>query len=217
MQVQSRARGERLRRNLGRLFEVVTTDILVWEVREPPRMPRSPIDLRIEEVGAGMDWKAVVPRDRQRTAQPFIARRGDTGFLAFDGDTFAGWIWLSRQTHRDPWSGLHIQLARDEAYAYALWVEPAYRPKGVARALMVTMLRSVVSDPALTRVYGWVDQRNRESQMLLRLLGFKDVQTVRRAQVLHRRGRQVPGSCRPAFGPLSRHGRHRTIQTTEQT
>lgn len=208
------ARGERLRRNLGRLFEIVTTDVLVWEVREPPRTPRTQIDLRIVEVKPGADWQAVVPPERRRSTRPF-ERRGDTGFVAFSGDQFVGWVWISRRTHRDPWSGLHIKLARDEAYAYALWVEPEVRPKGVARALMVQMLQSVAADPALTRVYGWVDRRNRESQLLLRLLGFKDVQTVRRAHLLHRRGRRVPGSSRPAFGPLSRQGRHRTTTTTE--
>lgn len=208
------ARRARFRRNLGRLFEIVATDVLVWEVRDAPRRSPATRDLRIERLGPGMDHEGVVPRERRRAARPYVAR-GDTGLIAFDGDVFAGWIWLSRTTHRDPWSGLNIHLAGDEAYAYALWVEPPYRPRGVGRALMVRMLEEVVSDPALTRVYGWVDQRNRESQMLLRLLGFKDVQTVRRAQVLHRRGVAVPRSPRPDFGPVSRQGRHRPLAGAE--
>ena len=208
--------GGRLRRNLGRVFEVVKTDILVWEVRALPAMPRTAVDLRIVEIDAGADWQAVVPRERWSTVRSFFARRDDTGFLAFDGQRFAGWIWLSRTTHRDPWSGLHIRLASDEAYAYALWVEPDHRPKGTGRALMVSMLAAVAGDPSLTRVYGWVDQRNRESQMLLRLLGFKQVQVVRRAQLLHRRGGQVPRSSRPPYGPVSRAGRHRTVSREPQ-
>ncbi len=56
-------------------------------------------------------------------------KRGDVGFVAAVDDRFAGWIWLSRLSHRDPWSGLHIRLASGEAYAYALWVAPEHRPK----------------------------------------------------------------------------------------
>ena len=64
-------------------------------------------------------------------------------------------------------------------------------------------------DGSLVRVYGWVDTRNRESQMLLRLLGFSQMQHLKRLHVLHRVGRPVPRSTTPAFGPLSRAGRHR--------
>ena len=74
---------------------------------------------------------------------------------------------------------------------------------------MIRMLADVYNDPALARVYAWVDKRNRESQMLLRLLGFKDVQEVTRVRVLGRYGRRLPRSDTPRFGPVSLEGRHR--------
>lgn len=201
----------RLRERLGRLVDVVDTDILMWEAVKEPRRPQAqvPLEFRTVDRAALDELRGTVPDGLHREAGAFL-ERGDTGFAALAGDAFAGWVWLSRRSHRDPWSGLRICLAPDEAYAYALWVEPDLRPKGVARALMTRMLHEVFADPVLTRVYGWVDKRNRESQMLLRLLGFKDVQHVKRAMVLDRLGRQIPGTDRPRFGPLSRDGRHRS-------
>jgi hypothetical protein len=67
----------------------------------------------------------------------------------------------------------------------------------------------VQNDSALSRVYGWVDQRNREAQVLYRMMfGFTQVQRVRRVHLLRRVGFQLPGSDDPKFGPVSRAGRH---------
>jgi hypothetical protein len=74
---------------------------------------------------------------------------------------------------------------------------------------MAATLRDVQRDPAVARVYGWVDDGNRESQTLLRLVfGFAQVQRLRRLHVLRRFGWKVPGSDDPPFGPLSKAGRH---------
>ncbi len=197
-----------------RLVDVVATDVLVWQAVKAPRPARAQVDVELAELRTTEDVARVAPAEHAGQAGPFVAR-GDQGFAAVVDGRFAGWIWLSRTSHRDPWSGLNIRLAGDEAYAYALWVDPEFRPKGVARVLMVAMLTAVHADPALTRVYGWVDQPNRESQMLLRLLGFKDVQSVKRVMLLDRFGRALPRTDRPAEGPLSRHGRHRTAMAAE--
>jgi hypothetical protein len=130
-------------------------------------------------------------------------------------DRFAGWMWLSRTSHRDPWSGLHIRLAPDEAYAYAMRAEKADRHLGIAAVLVSRLLSDVRGDRAISRVYGWVDRRNRESQTLLRMMfGFKQVQRVRRLRTL-RIGWQVPWSDDPKFGPVSRVGRHSTVAEAE--
>ena len=193
----------------GRVVEIVETDLLVWDTSRTLRTPRAQVDLRVVEVGVATppDWRGRVPPALAADADAFL-RRDDRGFMGLVDERFAGWVWVSRVTHRDPWSGLVLRLAADEAYAYALWVAPELRPKGVARSLMVAMLSAVQEDPAVSRVYGWVDKRNRESQMLLRLLGFADQQSVRRVMVLGRRGRQLPRTASPPFGPLSRAGRH---------
>jgi hypothetical protein len=76
---------------------------------------------------------------------------------------------------------------------------------------MVSMLSDVATRQGARYVYGWVDRRNRESEMLLRLLGFVDAQSLLRWHVLRRVGAQVPHSAMPAFGPMSRSGRHTAI------
>jgi RimJ/RimL family protein N-acetyltransferase len=101
-----------------------------------------------------------------------------------------------------------VRLAPDEAYAYDLWTLPEARATGTGPALVAAMLRAAQAGDALARVYGWVDSRNRPSQVVLRMLGFRDVQTVQRVHVLRRRGWMVRGSDCPPFGPLSVEGRH---------
>ena len=196
----------RILRSLGRVAEVVATDLLVRDASKPIRPRQARVALEVDRI-AGEDQLGVLPAARHARTRSFLAR-GDEGFVGRVDGAFAGEVWLSRASHRDPYSGLRIRLADDEAYAYALWVDPEQRPHGVAGVLMTAMLQSVADDPRLTRVYGWVDQRNRESQVLLRLLGFERVQQVRRLHLLHRVGRAMPGTARPAYGPLSPRGRH---------
>jgi GNAT superfamily N-acetyltransferase len=153
-------------------------------------------------------WLDVLPRDRSKLVESFFGR-GDHGYVATVGGQFAGWTWLSRTPHRDPWSGLRIRMASDEAYAYATLVREAYRPLGIAAVLVAKLLSEAQSDPAISRVYGWVDCRNREAQVLFRMMfGFTQVQRVRSVHFLRRFGLQVPWSDEPRFGPVSRVGRH---------
>jgi RimJ/RimL family protein N-acetyltransferase len=196
----------RLRTQGGRILQLVDTDLLVRSAARPLRQPFPRVPLEIQELTMATGAMEAIPKKRWPRIQ-FYLHRGDTGYIGTVDGKYVGEVWLSRVTHRGPWSGLLIQLAPDEAYAHSLWVTGEYRAQGVPVALMVRMLQAVADDPALTRVYGWVDRRNRESQTLLRLLGFTDVQRVKRLHVL-RWGRQVPRSDKPAWGPLSTRGRH---------
>lgn len=200
----------RLAEKLERIVEMAKTDVVARDAKRPVRPHRGRVDVRVRRCTPdGTEaWKQLLPAARWSDAGAFLAR-GDVGYVAAIEDRFAGCIWLSRTTHRDGWSGLSIRLAPDEAYAYALWVEPDDRPKGVGVALFATMLQELHDDPTVTQVYGWVDKGNRESQMLLRMLGFQQVQQVMRVRLLDRVGWQVPRTDRPRFGPCSAAGRHR--------
>ena len=200
----------RVRARLERFVQVLEVDLLAWEGDKEPRKPQAQVPLEFRPVDAQTlgGFASIVPPDLFADGNRFVAG-GDRGFAAVTDDgRFAGWVWMSRRSHRDAWSGLTIRLAPDEAYGYALWTPPELRPKGVARALMITMLHEVYADPSIARLYGWVDRRNRESAMLHRLLGFKDVQEVKRARVLNRVGMKLPRTDKPRFGPLSKDGRH---------
>ena len=186
-------------------------DVLEWrsgtEIPNPTEAEGVAIrSLSTEDLGA-LD---LVPKSRSKAVDSFFAR-GDQGYVATVGDRFAGWVWLSQVSHRDPWSGLRIRMAPDEAYAYAMRVEKADRELGVAGVLMSRLLSDARSDRQLSRVYGWVDRRNREMQLMLRMMyGFTQVQRVWRASA-PRIGWQVPWSDNPKFGPVSRVGRHSTV------
>ena len=87
----------------------------------------------------------------------------------------------------------------------------ALRELGIAGVLMSRLLSDARGDRAISRVYGWVDRRNREMQLMLRMMyGFTQVQGVWRASA-PRLGWQVPWSDNPKFGPVSRVGRHSTV------
>lgn len=191
--------------------DVVPVDVFAWDaskpVPEPPRIEGSAIHVlsRRQDESQG-----VLPRRRSKEAQPFLAR-GDRGYLATLDGRFAGWLWLSRVSHRDPWSGLRFRIAPDEAYVYAMWAEPNYRKLGIGGLLMSAVLSDLQREAAIKRVYGWVDSGNREMQVLIRMaFGFTQIQRVRRARLLHLIGWQLPWSDAPRFGPVSRAGRHST-------
>ena len=192
------------------LFEVVPVEVLERDTEQPlPELKEIPV-LRIQPVTASRPgrWRELAPKAQRRTVERCLAR-GDRGYLAAVEGKYAGRIWVSRTSHRDPWSGLRIRLAADEAYTYAMQVAPPYRQLGVAAALVARMLADLRDEGGVSRVYGWVDDRNRESLVLLRVVfGFRRVQSAKRAHLLRRIGWQVRGSEQPDFGPLSRVGRH---------
>lgn len=195
---------------LKRVLEIVRTDVLEWDTSGAIPQIRQPVAIEVVHVDPRSSdaWRAIVPRSSHRTVAAF-SRRSDTGYLAVADGEFAGWIWLSRTSHRDPWSGLRIRLAPGEVYSYALSVPEKFRPRGVAAALIAQLLSDVRADSEVKRVYGWVDRRNRKSAFLLRMVfGYKPIQTLLRVHFLRRWGGQVPFSDRPPYGPLSRRGRH---------
>jgi GNAT superfamily N-acetyltransferase len=196
---------------MGHPIEVIPVDVLEWRSSTEIPSPTGAEGVAIRRLSPeDLEARDVVPNSRSKALDSFLSR-GDQGYVAIVGDRFAGWVWLSRVSHRDPWSGLHIRIAPDEAYAYAMWVEKADRELGIAGVLMSRLLSDVRSDRTISRVYGWVDRRNREMQLMLRMMyGFTQIQRVWRVRV-PRIGWQVPWSDKPKFGPVSRVGRHSTV------
>jgi RimJ/RimL family protein N-acetyltransferase len=193
-----------------RLFELVPVDVLERDVDRPlPKLAPIPgLEIRRVADKQPAGWRELVPKSRWRVIERNLAR-GDVAHMATIEGDLAGMIWVSRRSHRDPWSGIHIRIAPDEAYTYAMEVDPPYRRLGVAAVVVAAMLSALQEEGRAKRAYGWVDSRNRKSQILLRVIfGFTQVQTVKRAHLLRRIGWQVRGSDRPPYGPVSRVGQH---------
>jgi hypothetical protein len=200
----------RIARLSQHLVEVVPVDVVEREVQKPLPTPKPIAGAQIRRVSLTQaeERRDLFPRQRWAAVEECL-ERGDEGYLAvIDGSAVAR-IWVTRVSHRDPDSGIHIRLAPDEAYTYALAADVAYRRHGTAAAVVAAMLSDLQKESEIERVYGWIEARNRESQALLRMMfGFAQVQTVNYARLLRRLGWQVPGSDRPSFGPVSRAGRH---------
>ncbi|HUE27905.1 MAG TPA: GNAT family N-acetyltransferase, partial [Solirubrobacteraceae bacterium] len=193
-----------------RVVEVVPVDVVEREVHKPlPTLKPIPgAQIRCVSPVQAEDWRDLFPRERWADVGRSLAR-GDEGYLSVIEGRAAAAVWVSYVSHRDPWSGLHIRLAKEEAYTYGLQADPSHRRLGTGAAVVAAMLSSLQERGAIDRVYGWIDERNRESQALLRMVfGFTQVQTVKHARVLDRVGWQVPGSDRPSYGPVSHSGRH---------
>jgi len=188
--------------------DVVPVDVFEWRASNsvPDLPPIEGAAVHLLRDGPSEAGDVLLP-SYAKTASSFL-ERGDRGYVAAVDGRFAGWLWLSRVSHRDPWSGLRFRLAPDEAYLYAMWVEPEYRKLGVGAMLLATQLSDVRREADVSRVYGWVDEANREMQVLIRMVfGFKPVQRVRRVRILHLLGWQLPRSDEPRFGPVSGAGR----------
>jgi RimJ/RimL family protein N-acetyltransferase len=191
-----------------RWFEAERIDVLVWDATQDVRPPEPPPGLELRRIATDEDpwWSdSVIPADHLTFVGRFLAR-GDVGHVVFVDGEFAGWIWVSFAGYREPWSGLRIRIGPGESYSHSLWVAEAHRHRGAAALLVGAMLSELRQDPTISRMYGWVDVANRQSQMLLRMFGLRQAQKALRMGTLGI-GWQLPFSARPRGGPLSALGR----------
>jgi RimJ/RimL family protein N-acetyltransferase len=191
------------------LFEVVRVDVIEREVDKPlPNLKPIP-GAEIHRVGPARSepWREFLPAKRWRIAEVGLSRGHETYFLMYEGE-LAARIVFTRTTWRDPASRLVYRVASNEAYSYGMEAYRPYRHLGVAAAVVAAMLTDLRAEGA-ERVYGAIDEHNRESQALMRIMfGFTQVQIAKRALLLRRIGWQVPGSDDPSFGPMSKVGHH---------
>jgi GNAT superfamily N-acetyltransferase len=193
---------------LRRITALHTVDIVRRGTAQQPPAVRSGARFVLHRASSAEDPLLLsAPVGARRLKQvPAAVDRGDVAYVATVDVQAVGWIWLSRVSHRDPWSGLRFSLAPAECYAYDLWSLPQYRRLGVGAFLMAGLLHDLADDASLEWVYGYVDRANARNQLLLRMVfGFRTVQAVRHVCMFDSRGWQVPFSDRPPGGPCSRH------------
>ena len=192
---------------LRRVIALHSVDIVRRETARRPPAVRAGAEFELHRATSAEDpllRLAPVPA-RRRGQVPAAVARGDVAYVATVDAEVVGWIWLSRVSHRDTWSGLRFRLAPAECYAYDLWSLPRYRTLGVGAFLIAGLLGDLAADTTLRWVYGYVDRANARNQLLLRMVfGFRTVQAVRHLCLLDARGWQVPFTDRPDGGPCSR-------------
>ncbi|MCU1602205.1 MAG: hypothetical protein JWO22_2914 [Frankiales bacterium] len=146
--------------------------------------------------------RALQARRARRQAARFA--QGDVAYVATQDGAVAAWAWASQAaTFHCRWSGLRFRLATDEAYLYDLWCFPAHRRTGAGVVVMRALMADLHSRGA-ARVYGYVLQDNRASQVLHRLvLGFEQVQVVSSLRVLSHWAWQLPRVGPQQSGPCT--------------
>jgi GNAT superfamily N-acetyltransferase len=192
---------------LRRIAAYYTVDIVRRQTAQAPPAVRAGAGFVLHRAAAADDPLLVrAPIGARRRRQiPAAVARGDVAYVATIDDQVVGWIWLSRVSHRDRWSGLRFGFRPAECYAYDLWSMPEYRPLGVGAFLMAGLLNDLALDATLDWVYGYIDRANAPNQLMLRMVfGFQTVQVVKHLCVLNARGWQIPLTDRPPRGPCSR-------------
>jgi hypothetical protein len=128
-------------------------------------------------------------------------------------DRAIGKMWLITES---PIAGdnhrglLPIQLAKDEAFLFDLWVDKEFR-RGAVGITMAYEMGAAADEyfPWLRWVYGYAHKDNEASMQLMTLIyGMWPVQEVKEIEVGDFYVNIVPGSDHPKFGPFSKKGRH---------
>lgn len=191
-----------------------TTVIIGVDPRIPlPELSRSrPLHLHIVRERSDPVFQGAVPAARQRFAARMMAKYGDVGLLArTDDGEVVGWTWICPTSFRDPTSGLRSRLAPDEVWIYdTAALRTPYRGLRAADFLIREMHRFIREEFGANYYYSAIDTGNHRSLLLAERIGAVEVQRTRSLLLLQQRGIQVPLSSRPAYGPCSRDGRHRT-------
>jgi len=128
-------------------------------------------------------------------------------------DRAIGKMWLLTES---PIAGdgkrglLPIQLAKDEAFLFDLWVHEDFRRGAVGITMAYEMGAAADEWFAHKRwVYGYAHVDNEASMNLMWLVyGMWTVQHVKEYQIGDYHVGVVPGSDNPKFGPFSKKGRH---------
>ncbi|MGL6039794.1 MAG: GNAT family N-acetyltransferase [Deefgea sp.] len=94
-----------------------------------------------------------------------LATKSDRGlFGAFDGDVLVGLVALGRES---------VQKLSHKGFIFAMYVQPEYRNKGIARALLLEALTLARTVPQLRQLNLCVNAMNSKAIRLYESLGFK--------------------------------------------
>jgi ribosomal protein S18 acetylase RimI-like enzyme len=138
--------------------------------------------LRLKQIGLSTDplsFVASLDEDPPDYAQRVAARldtasvaEGDVVIGAFAGSELVGIVAVTRDPH---------SKRRHKADLHGMYVCPAFRGRGIGRALLIEVLRLATQMPALEAIQLIVATHNREAATLYRHFGFVDMWTESRA------------------------------------
>ena len=87
-----------------------------------------------------------MPADLSALREATLSRLGESesanhqGFAIRDGDTLLGGLWVATRKFCEPDLGLRYDLGESTGWIYSVYVDKAYRKRGVYRAALATVL-----------------------------------------------------------------------------
>ncbi|MCH9729090.1 MAG: GNAT family N-acetyltransferase [Actinomycetia bacterium] len=174
----------------------VLTLSLESATHEPPRRPSEVrITRLVGEESDDSEWRAAFGSEEFESIRQQRSR-GDTCYAAWIGNSVASYLWISTTPHRDPYSGIRVNLRGGEAYIYDVRTVADAQRRGLARLLLQLALAEM-EPTKITTVHAVVDNWNTASLRLFRSLGFESSGSVTSARILGRYAIQIPATARP--------------------
>ena len=182
-----------------RVLDVQRARVLTLSLEPGSRKtPRPTSEVRItRHVGdeSDDDWRVAFGADRAESLRQQLSR-GDACYAAWTGNSLASYLWISRTPHRDPYSGIRINLQPGEAYIYDVRTAVYAQRTGLARLLIERALAEMEST-GISAVHAVVDTWNTASLRLFESFGFESSGSVSSARILGRYALQIPATARP--------------------
>ncbi len=183
-----------------RVLEIQRAQVLTLPLavatHEPPRAPSDVTITRlVGEESDDSEWRAAFGSEESASMRQQRSRR-DICYAAWSGNSVASYLWVSTTPHRDPYSGIRVNLRGGEAYVYDVRTVADARRRGLARLLLQQALADMESTE-ITTVHAVVDNWNTASLRLFGSLGFESSGAVSSARILGRYAMQLPATAKP--------------------
>lgn len=161
--------------------------------------PHPPSEVRISrhvgEQSDNSEWCVAFAPEKFESIQQQLSR-GDTCYAAWIGNSLGSYLWVSTTPHRDPYSGIRINLTLGEAYIYDVRTVADAQRRGLAR-LLIHYALSEMESTEITAVHAVVDNTNTASLRLFKSFGFESSGSVSSARILGRYAVQIPATAKP--------------------
>jgi len=105
-------------------------------------------------------------------------RRGDKCLLQLDGDNLVGYTWVITSPLIEIAWGFHFNMPDDTVYNYKGFTSPEYRGKNF-QPLRHLKILEFVRDQGKTKLFGYVDHLNMNSQKGVTKSGYKKIGVLR--------------------------------------
>ncbi|WP_267639729.1 GNAT family N-acetyltransferase [Haloarchaeobius amylolyticus] len=142
---------------------------------EPPGEPPAGVSLSVHEAATVPEWPDEQFESLAAEDHVVLARLGKTDV---DDGKVVGWVFLTtdRAKHVEP---LETTVRFDGVYVWRLWVEPEYRERGIASALVAEGTRFAREELGCATATAFIAVDNQPSRWVFESRGFTEATPAR--------------------------------------